>query len=86
MVLPNPTSFTQPSSSVLSDRMDIDSPAHTVMHTGRVSRPPGVWCIAPSTNTDTPMPDFNNLVMDPDEEVLDPSRNILDDEKPNFYQ
>jgi hypothetical protein len=32
------------------------------------------------------MPDFNNPVMDPDEEVLNTSRNILDDEEPKFYR
>jgi hypothetical protein len=76
MVLPNPTSFHQTSSSGPSDRMDIDSPAHTVTRTGRVSSPPGEWCVAPTTNTDTWMPDFNNPVMDPDAEVLNTSRNI----------
>jgi hypothetical protein len=39
--LPNPTSFYETSSSGPSDRMDIDSPAQTVMSTGRGSRPPG---------------------------------------------
>jgi hypothetical protein len=66
--------------------MDIDSPAQTVTRTGRVSRPPGEWWVAPTTNTDTPMPDFNNPVMYPDEEVLNTSRNILDDEEPKFYR
>jgi hypothetical protein len=66
--------------------MDIDSPAQTVTRTGRFSRPPGEWWVAPTTNTDTPMPDFNNPVMDPDEEVLNKSRNILDDEEPKFYR
>jgi hypothetical protein len=56
------------------------------MHTGRVSHPPGEWGVAPTTNTDTPMPDFNNPVMDPDEEVLNTSQNILDDEEPKFYR
>jgi hypothetical protein len=32
------------------------------------------------------MPDFNNPVMDPDEEVLNTSRNNLDDEEPTFYR
>jgi hypothetical protein len=31
----------------MSDRMDIDSPAQTIMRTGRVSRPPGEWWVAP---------------------------------------
>jgi hypothetical protein len=73
IVLPNPTAFTQPLSNGPSDCMDIDSPAHTVMHTGRVSHLPGEWGVAPTTNIDTPMPDFNNPVMDPDEEVLNTS-------------
>jgi hypothetical protein len=30
------------------------------------------------------MPDFNNPVIDPDEEVLNTSRNILDDEEAKF--
>jgi hypothetical protein len=67
-----------------SDRLDIDSPAQTVTHPGRVSRPPSEWWAAPPTNTDTPMPTFNNPVMDPDEEVLNTSRNILDDKEPKF--
>jgi hypothetical protein len=60
IVLPNSTSFNQTSSSGQSDCIDIDSPAQTVTRTGRVSRPRGEWWVAPSTNTDTPMPDFNN--------------------------
>jgi hypothetical protein len=83
---PNPTSFNQTSSSAPSDRMDIDSQAQTVMRTGRVSRPPGEWWVAPTTNTDTPIPDFNNPVMDPEEEVINTSRNIFDDEEPKFYR
>jgi hypothetical protein len=67
IVLPNPTSFTQTSSNGPSYHMDIDSPAQTVTRSGRVSRPPGKWLVTPTTNTDTPMPDFNNPVMDPDE-------------------
>jgi transposase InsO family protein len=86
IVLPNPTSFNQTPSNGPSDRMDIDSPAHTVTRTGRVSRPPGEWWVAPTTNTDTPMPDFNNLVMEPHKEVLNTSRNILDHEKLQFYR
>jgi hypothetical protein len=85
IILPNPSSFDQTLSSGLSDRMDIDSLAQTVTCTGRLSRPPGEWWVALSTNIDTPMPDFNNPVMDPDEEVLNTSRNILDDEEPKFY-
>jgi hypothetical protein len=66
--------------------MDIDSPVQTVTHTGRVSRPPGEWWVVPTTIIDTPMPDFNNPVMDPDKEVLITSRNIVDDEEPKFYR
>jgi hypothetical protein len=65
--------------------MDIDSPAQTVMRTGRVFRPPGEWWVALSTNTDTSMPDLNNPVIDPDEEVPNTSRNRFDDEEPKFY-
>jgi hypothetical protein len=65
--------------------MDIDSTAQPVMRTGRVSHPPGEWWVAPTTNTDTPMPAFNDPVMDPDEEILNTSRNILDDEELKFY-
>jgi hypothetical protein len=32
------------------------------------------------------MPDFNNLVLDADEEVLTMSRNILDDAAPKFHR
>jgi hypothetical protein len=32
------------------------------------------------------MPDFNNPVMDPDEEVLNISQNILDDEELKCYR
>jgi hypothetical protein len=32
------------------------------------------------------MPDFNNLVMDPDEEVRNTSRNILHYEEPKSYR
>jgi hypothetical protein len=66
--------------------MDIDSPAQTVTRTGRVSYSPGAWWVALTTNTDTPMPDFTNLVMDPDDEVLNTSQNILDDADPKFYR
>jgi hypothetical protein len=86
IVLPNPTSFNRTSSSGPSDRMDIDSLAQTVMGTVGDSRHAGEWWIAPTTNTDTPMPDFNNLVMYPDEEVLNTSQNILDDKEPKFYR
>jgi hypothetical protein len=65
--------FDQIWSNAPSDRKDMDSPAQTVPRTGRVSRPPGEWWVAPSTNTTAPMPDFNNPVMDPDEEVLNTS-------------
>jgi hypothetical protein len=32
------------------------------------------------------MPDVNNPVMDPAEEVLKTSQNIIEDEKPKFYR
>jgi hypothetical protein len=32
------------------------------------------------------MPNFNSLVMDPDEEVLNTSRNISDDKEPKLYR
>jgi hypothetical protein len=86
IVFPNLTSFNQTLSSGPSDRIDIDSPVQTVTLTGRVSRPSGEWWVAPTTNTDTPKPDFNNLVIDLDEEVLNTSRNILDDEELKFYR
>jgi hypothetical protein len=72
-------------SSRQSENIDIDSPAQTVIYTGRVSCPPGKWRVTPTTNTETPMSDFNNPVMDSDEEVLHTSRNILDYDEPKFY-
>jgi hypothetical protein len=86
IVLPNPTSFTQSSSSGPSDRMHMDRPAQTIMRTGRVSHHPGEWWVAPITNTDTPIPDFTNPVMDPDQEVLNTSRYISADEEPKCYR
>jgi hypothetical protein len=65
--------------------MDIDGSAHTVSHTGRLSYPPSEWWVAPTSNTDTPIPDSHNPVMDPDDKVLITSRNILDDEEPKLY-
>jgi hypothetical protein len=66
--------------------MDIDSPGQTGMRIGRVSHPPDEWWVAPPTNTDTPMPDINNPIINADEEVLNTSRNTLDNEEPKFYQ
>jgi hypothetical protein len=43
IVLPNPTWFTETSSSGPSDCLDIDSPAQTITRTRRVSYPPGEW-------------------------------------------
>jgi hypothetical protein len=86
IVLPNLSSFTQISSSGPSDHMNIDSPAHTVMRTRRVSRSPDERWVAPTTNTDPPIPDFNNPVIDPDEEVHNTSRYILDDVEPKYYR
>jgi hypothetical protein len=62
--------------------MIINSPGQTVMRIGRVSRPLNVWWVAPTTNTDTLMPNFNTPVMDPDKEAFNTSQNILDDEEP----
>jgi hypothetical protein len=56
------------------------------MHREKVSRPPGEWSVALTTSPDTPMPDFNYLVMDSDEEVLNTSQNILYDEESKFYR
>jgi hypothetical protein len=53
---------------------------------GRDSRPHGEWWVAPSTNTDTPIPNFNKTGMDPDEEALNISRNILNCDELGFYQ
>jgi hypothetical protein len=66
--------------------MAIDSLEQTVIHTGTVSRPSSEWRVAPTTNTDTSMPDINNLVMDPDKEVLNTSQNIMDDKEIKFYR
>jgi hypothetical protein len=65
--------------------MDIDSLVHTIMHMGRVSCPLGKWWVALTTNINTLIPDFNNPVMDSDEEVLNTSQNILDNEELQFY-
>jgi hypothetical protein len=86
IVLPNLIMFNQSSSSGLSDLIDIDSLAHTVMHTGSVSRSPREWWVASTNTTTTPIPDFNNLVMEPDKEVLKTSLNILHDEEPKLYR
>jgi hypothetical protein len=42
--------------------------------------------VTPTINNDTPLPDFNNLVMDPDKQVPNTSQNILPDEEPKFYR
>jgi hypothetical protein len=42
--------------------------------------------VAPTTNTDTPVHDFNKPVIDSDEEGLNTSGNILDDEEPKLYR
>jgi hypothetical protein len=65
--------------------MDIDILAQTVKCTRRVSHTPGKWWVAPTTNTDTPMLDFNDPVTDPEEDVLNISQNILDDEETKLY-
>jgi hypothetical protein len=69
------------SSSGTSKRLDIDNPAPTVTHMGSVSQPIGEWWLTPTSNSNIPMPDLNNLVIDPDEQVLNTSRNNFDDEE-----
>jgi hypothetical protein len=66
--------------------MGLGSLAQTVMHTGIVSHTPGEMWVAPISNTETPIPNFNLPVIDPDKEVFNTSRNILDDEEPKFYR
>jgi hypothetical protein len=51
-----------------------------------MSHRPGEWWATPTTNTDAPMPNFNNLVMYTNEDVLNIIRNILDDEEPKFHR
>jgi hypothetical protein len=62
--------------------MDIDSPAQTETRTGKVSYPLSESLVDLTTNTNTPIPAFNSLVIDPVEEVLNTSYNIIDDEEP----
>jgi hypothetical protein len=64
--------------------MDIDSPPDTVKRTGRVSRHPCESWLVLTTNTDTPMSNFNNPVMDPDEEVLNTGQTLLEDGEPKL--
>jgi hypothetical protein len=71
-------------SSGPSDHIDIDSLAHTVRYKEKVLCAPGEWWVAPTTNTNTPMPDFNNQVMDPNEEVLNIPGYILDGIEPKY--
>jgi hypothetical protein len=54
------------------------------MYTQRVSHPSGEWDVGLTTNTDTLMPNFNDPVMNPDDEGLNIIRNILDNEEPKF--
>jgi hypothetical protein len=61
--------------------VDIDSLAPTVTHMGSGSPPLGEWWLTPTGNSNIPMPDLNNLVIDPDEQVLNTSRNNFDDEE-----
>jgi hypothetical protein len=64
--------------------MDIDSPVQTLIWIESISgNPDGLW-VAPTTNTDTAIPDFNNMVMDPAIEVLSSNQNNLDDEEPKY--
>jgi hypothetical protein len=62
----------------------IESLAQTIMLRGRLSGLPGESVVAQTTNTESHMPDFNNLGMDPDLDVINISRNILDHEEPKF--
>jgi hypothetical protein len=66
--------------------MDIACLAHHVKWTWRVTPPLGEGLVAPTTNTDISMPDFHNLLLDPDKVVLNTSQNIVDNEEPKFYQ
>jgi hypothetical protein len=68
-----------------TDHIDIDSPVQTMTYTGRVSPPSTESWVISMTNTDTPMPNFNNLVMNPDTEVLNINQNIFDLEEQKFY-
>jgi hypothetical protein len=86
IVLENPTSFTRTLLNGRANHMVIDSLAQTITRKGRVSPPSSEWWVALTSNTDTPMPDFNNLVMDPDEVVRNTSSQILIKEKPTFYR
>jgi hypothetical protein len=62
--------------------MNIDSPSQTILLLRRGPCPPGEWCIASTTKTNTPMQEFNNPEMDPDKEGVNPSHNILGYEEP----
>jgi hypothetical protein len=44
--------------------MEKDSLVQTILQMGRVSHRLHEWWVPPTTNTDTPMPDFNKLEMD----------------------
>jgi hypothetical protein len=69
----------------MSDCKDIDNPVQIITDTGSVSGPPGEEWVATTTNTNTPLCIFNNLVIDPNEEVVNISQNILDDKELKFY-
>jgi hypothetical protein len=56
------------------------------MHSRTVSRPRSEWCVAPTTNTDTLMANFNNPVMDPDTYSFNTSQNIVAYKEPKFYR
>jgi hypothetical protein len=68
----------------LSDLIDINSLVQTIPQTEWDSRPASELRVASTTNTDTPIPDFNNLVIDPDDKVLNTSQNILNNEEPKL--
>jgi hypothetical protein len=85
-VLLNQTSFTKTSSSGLSDYIDMHNVLRTISRTLRLSHLPGDWWVYATTNTNTPIPNLSNPVMDPDEEVQNISRNIINTEEPKFYR
>jgi hypothetical protein len=66
--------------------MDIANKPQTIKHIERASHTPGEWGVASTTDTDTPIHDFNNPLLDPDNEVLSTSPNILEYAESKFYR
>jgi hypothetical protein len=66
IVLPNWTTFTRTLTTRPFDCMDIDSPVQTGIRMGRLCHPSVELRVALTTNTDTPIPDFNTRVIDCD--------------------